>query len=64
MCNRHHPDDYSTLYAVLNTSMKSGSSYKRRAYVVMYSWTPKLRTWSVIKTRRISEGSLTCFEIR
>ncbi|KIM21819.1 hypothetical protein M408DRAFT_333251 [Serendipita vermifera MAFF 305830] len=60
---RYHPNDFFTLYAVLNTTTKTSSSYKRRAYVVIYSWIPKLRAWSVVKSRRISEGSLTCFEI-
>ncbi|KAG8847901.1 hypothetical protein FRB91_011339 [Serendipita sp. 411] len=59
---RYHPNNWTTLYAVLNSTSR-GSRVQRKAHIVKYEWTPKLRTWTITGTCRIGEGSITCFEI-
>ncbi|KAG8832527.1 hypothetical protein FRC17_001184 [Serendipita sp. 399] len=59
---RYHPNNWTTLYAVLNSTSRGGR-IQRKAHIVRYEWKPHLRTWSISGTCRIGEGSITCFDI-
>lgn len=63
MCARFHPNDFETIYAVLNTSTTTGKR-RRGAYIVKYEWVMKHKAWRVVRTLKINEGSVTRFDIR
>lgn len=60
---RFHPKEFETVYAVLNTVDTKGKR-QRRSYIVKNQWIANQRAWRVVNTRKINEGSITCFDIR
>jgi prolactin regulatory element-binding protein len=57
---RYHPDDWTQLFAVLNTSPARGTRGKRGAYVVRWN----TKSWEITKSKKIADAGITCMDIR
>jgi len=56
---RYHPDDWTQLFTVLNTSPARGTRGKRGAYVVRWN----TKSWEIAKSKKIADAGITCMDI-
>ena len=56
---RYHPDDWTQLYAVMNSKPPLPRG-KRGAYVVRWN----TKNWEVTKSKKIADAGITCMDIR